>query len=354
MVAPNRSGKVCFHDASLSVWEEGISQARKAGGLDAANAWEHTFKREVFARIVQQLNRLGWTCVIPPDKLEHYKCIANNFRYCVKGDLKADLHISGRCIEFKMFQSVNCPTRPDYEGRYEHDKEGAMPYQLRLEMERTRRRIRDYLCNVFDGYRFEPQAPKMGIRGVTAMEYAQHCRRTSGHYVADLDRARISNTGQDKSADGHPLENGTRVYAMTRRGRIITGIAFYDLNGNWQIVTGRHDMAIIFHKQIWVDSPGNVRMKRDTGIRRKRLEGLLGAAIKAMNFERAAVLRDLLFPKGAPLYMVYHEEHGVYHNPGFCGYTKDASQAGKFTADEVTGWNRPPNRVVPLAAAVPA
>jgi hypothetical protein len=345
-----RTGTVNFGDASISIWEEGISQARTEGGYAGAQAWERQFKRDVFARIVQTLNRLGWTCVIPQRMIEQYSLsFARDHRYCRKGDLQADLDISGRCITLKMFQNVNAPDRPDHDGRYQYDQEIHMPYVLRLEMERTRRRIRDYLCNVFTGYAFKESNPKLGFDGVTALEYAAHSRRTSGHYVPDLDRARICNSGSDKSADGYQLENGTSVYAIDRGGRVISGVAFYSLNGNWQIVTGRYDLTYAWHNQVYVKSPGNVRVKRNTAQRRKRLEAELASAVKAMKFERAAQLRDILFPGDQALFNVWHDEHQLYHRAGFSGYTADQSQAGKFTADEVRGWGSAPNKVVPFA-----
>jgi hypothetical protein len=344
MAQIQRSGKVRFGDASLHVWEDPDGPVR--------SAWENQFKKDVFLRIVQQLNRLGWTCYVPEEMIERYSAkFARNHRYCTKGDLQADLEITGRCIKFEMFQNVNAPDRPDYGGRYQRNKEFHMPYLMRLEMERTRRRIRDYLCNVFSGYEFEPRSPKMGINGVTAMEYAAHDRRTSGHYVAELDRARICNPGYEQSADGHQLENGMRVYAMNRHGRMITGIAFYSLNGNWQIVSGRYGLECIWHKQIWVNNPGNLRDRRDISIRRKRLEDEMAKAIKAMNFKRAETLRDILFPKGSELFVVWHKDHKLYHRPGFCGYTSNVIEAGKFTADEIKGYANDQNEVRRLEAA---
>ncbi len=78
-------------------------------------------------------------------------------RWCSKGDLKADLKVSGRSITFEMFQNVNAPDRPDHGGRHQSNKEFHMPYVMRLEMERTHRKIRDYLCAVFTDYKFTPR-----------------------------------------------------------------------------------------------------------------------------------------------------------------------------------------------------
>jgi hypothetical protein len=350
-----RTGRIAFSDASLNVWEEGISAARAVGGYQGAKDWERQFKRDVFARIMQTLNRLGWTCVIPPDKIEQYGMdFASNRRYCRKGDLQADLEITGRCINFNMFQNVNAPDRPDHDGRYQSNKERHMPYPMRLEMERTRRRIRTYLLNVFTGYEFKPSDPVLGFNGFTALEYAAHDRRTSGHYVAELDRARFSNGNEGFSADGHPLENGTRVYARDHYGRIICGAAFYSLGGNWKIITGRYDVSNVWHTDIWVRCPGDPRVKRNADQRRKRLEGEMSKAIAAMKFERAAVLRDILFPGNPDVFTIFNTEHQLYHRPGCRGYTTDLAQAGKFTADEVRGWDCAPNKVIQLVEGAPA
>lgn len=352
----DRAGTVNFGDAYISLYEEGISAARAAGGYQGEKQWVRQFKRDVFARIVQMLNRLGWECKQPTIKesdVKNYggtvaRWASESHRNCRKGDLFGELNISGRCIKFEMWQDVT-PSENRNGGRYDFEKEARMPYVLRLEMERTRRRIRDYLCNVFTGYEFALPKPTLGINGVTAIEYAAHARRESGHYVPALDRARISNNGQDKSADGYQLENGTPVYAITHGGRVVIGIAFYSLNGCWQVVTGRYGLHHVWHNQIFVKSPGNVRVKRNAHERRRRLEVEMARAVKEMKFERAATIRDILFPNAGPLFNVWHNGHQLYHRAGFCGYTADQSQAGKFTADEVRGWDIAPNKVVPIS-----
>lgn len=329
----DRTGKIHFGDASLSIWEEGIPR-----DWDAARAWERAFKRQVFARIVQTLNRLGWITTVGT-----HIFTGESARYCRKGDLHADLLLQGRHIELKMFQNVNAPERPDHDGRYQFNQERHMPYVLRLEMERTRRRIRDYLLAVFTGYTFEPPAPKMGPDGVTALEAAARARRESGHYVSALDHASISayyNRSRDGVELGHE-HHGARVFAKDWHGRIITGLAFYSLNSQWQIVTGRYDMTSVGASDIWVTSPGDLRVKRNADRRRKRLEQELARAVKAMNFERAAVLRDILFPPGTgPLYHVRVRKDGLLWGPNSSGYTHDSVHAGKYTKAEAESITR--------------
>lgn len=329
MAQIDRTGLVSFGDASLHVLEDPDCRVF----LD----WENKFKKDVFLRIVQQLNRLGWSCVVPEEMIDKYGLnFARKHRYCIKGDLQADLEVSGRVIKIEMFQNVNAPDRPDHGGRYQSEKEKHMPYLMRLEMERTRRRIRNYLCNVFSGYEFKPS--KKRIPQITATELAHQYRADSGHYVKELDRARISSPGyQDKAADGGQLENGVRVWGFDYKGRAISGIAYYSLNGNWQVVSGKHSLSHHWHNTLYTAPPENIRVKRNSDLRRRRLEFELSKAIKVMNFERAAVLRNIAFPKG-DLFVVWHKEHRLYHRPGFQGYTANIIDAGKFTASEVSSW----------------
>ncbi|PVY81088.1 UvrB/UvrC motif-containing protein [Cupriavidus alkaliphilus] len=337
-----RAATIRFGDASLAVCEDGPGRRLD---WEAAKAWERQFKRDVFHRIVQTLNRLGWT--VGPNT---HIFTDNNNRYCRKGDLRADLKMSGRSITFDMFQNVNAPTRPDHGGRYEHNQERLMPYVMRLEMERTRRRIRDYLRNVFTGYTFDAECRSIYRKALelTAMEQIQRHYAESSHFKGDLTKYRISDYN-NRGIDG-VIEHGAQVWTIDRKGRIVAGTAYYNINNMWWVRLGEYDYTNVASFEIYTKCPENVRLKRNAGLRRKSLERQLNTAIEKMNFERAAKLRDVLFPGSPQLYAVWHDDHQRYHCAGFCGYTSDKSKAGRFTADEVRGWNSAPNRVIALAA----
>lgn len=349
-----RDGRVYFTDADIHVWEEGTPQVGRSVGLD--DQWEREFKHDVFSRIVQTLRRLGWEVTLPATSehdLKDYggriaRWAAERHRHCRKGDLFGELQIGGRHIEFKMWQSTNTPTRPDHGGKHEPDKESVMPYVLHLEMERTRRRIRDYLCNVFTGYRFDRPKPKLGLPGLTATDYAAHVRRSSGHYRPELDRAEFHMPCNCRGADGGIIEHGAKVWTLDHKGRVITGTAYYSLNDSWDIVTGRYGLERCEASRIFTSVPEKLRVKRNGRLRRLRLEKELGCAVKAMQFERAAVLRDVLFPGNTAIFNVWSNRHQLFHRANFCGYTPDQSQAGKFTAEEVREWNDGENRVMPI------
>lgn len=344
-----RTGTIHFGDASLHIWEDG--HARNAT-FNEQQEWDRRFKRQVFARTVQTMNRLGWT-VGPWDQAAQYKAIAHRHRTCHKGDLRAELAQSGRHIELKMWQGVNTPTRPDHGGKYEPDKEGCMPFLIWLEMERTRRHIRGYLCNVLSGYTFdaEPRTIYRAALEKTALQRIQQHYAESSHFKGDWPAyvARCMESNR-KSADGALLEHGQRVWYFDRKGRCCVGIAMYNINNMWWVLTGKYHYTNEASFRLYARQPENLRVKRNADLRRKRLEQLMAEATVTMNFERALVLRDLLFRKGEQVFVVLNTENNVYHRPGFNGYAGDVVAAGKFTADEVAGWNTPPNRVIELGA----
>lgn len=294
MNAPSRTAIVSFNDACLSVWEE-------PGGRVTAD-WELQFKRDVFARIVQQLNRLGWACVVPERMVKQYgRDFARRFRFCTKGQLQAELSVSGRQIRLEFWQDVlNVGNRNG--GRYDSDKERRMPYLMRIEMERTRRRIRDYLCSVFDGYQFKPERKGRGLAGLTALAWIEQEVRKCWHFNPSTGRR----SGEDLqynsvSADGGLVRHGDKVWVADQKGRLITGTTFYNINNMWWVITGRYDCRNVASFEIYTQQPDQLRVRRNANQRARRLREELQAAVDNLQFERAAVLRDILHPMGPPV-----------------------------------------------------
>lgn len=298
----DRAGTVRFHDAMIKVWEEPPPDTRCMWSEDP---WTRQFKKEVFLRIVQQMNRIGWTCRVPEGDVASAMCLTESplshlrdHRYCTKGDLKADLSLTGRTIEIRFFQNVNAPDRPDHEGRYQFDKEKHMPYTMLLELRRTRLKIRDYLCNVFSGYKFttdrhDGRTNKRGPDNLTADEWIDGCYQTSWHFKGDPEKDPISDYNS-RCGDGTNLKHTQRVWFIDYYGRVGTGIAYYNINNMWWIKTGRYDVSNISTCDICSSCPENPRVKRNARRRSSALNGELQKAIDKENYERAIVIRDIL------------------------------------------------------------
>lgn len=304
-----RSGIVSFHDASVSVWEDGHDRNATRAEREA---WDLSFKRQVFARIVQQLNRLGWTCAMPPRDLhavKHYggdveRWSRQRKRLCAKGHMKGELSLSGRHIEFKMWQDFTKPDNPNG-GQYDFNKEARMPYALRLEMERTRRRIREYLCNVFTGYSFKP--PKIDSPNPDPLSWF------NDSWDSEYERARGTHRferGPDgwptakaigivncTDGDGALIHNGDMRWARDDKGRMFRGRVYDGINGTWVLVhgPGKRDTLRVCHKALFSLKPGDSPRKViNPLLRSKRLEAELKKAIEAKDFLRAHTLNTII------------------------------------------------------------
>lgn len=342
-----RTGKINLGTASLSVVEEGSYNVRD---FKIQKAWERDYKNQVFKRVVWMMRNIGWTCTMPivdpEDKKRYGFGIAEEScrrkRFCQKGDLKADLEMSGRSITLKFFQSINTPDRADHEGRYQNDLEKHMTYLMRLEMQRTRNRITKYLCNVFTDYHLNDEhfGPLVvGPDGMTALEWKDHNTRKSGHYNAELGHARIHSKCNETARDGGIIKHGATVwYKDWRTKRIFQGTAYYDLNTAWYLVSGKYGHSVVHTNDIYTIQPINLRDRMSHGDREKRLNSEMNKAVKEMRFERAAQLRDILFPTAEPLFMLYHTGHNLYHRACFSGYSNNTHDAGKFTRAQLDGF----------------
>ncbi|MBN5137684.1 hypothetical protein JY455_05795 [Stenotrophomonas maltophilia] len=297
MTAPSRTGVVSFGDASLNVLEE------PGMPLIFGNAWERQFKADVFARIVQQLNRMGWVCEIPTEMIERYGLsFARRDRYCRKGDLHAQLSVGGRHIELNIWQELHNVSNPNG-GRYDFDKEQRMPYLLRLQMEHTRRKLRDYLVNVFDGYTF--RAPRITSPNPCPLAYfneswdSEHEKRRGAHR---FDRGadgwpseKALRSWDRKDADGVALQHGDVRCWRDKKGRLRRGRVYGGINGMWMLVYGPgqrdhvHESAGSFFAYT-SGMPRKAVSKYNAG---QRLKQELAKAISDQNFERAIVLRNV-------------------------------------------------------------
>lgn len=344
----DRHASVIFGDASIIIRE---TYPGKMSWPDQ-KSWERQYRNEALKRMAQLMRKLGWTCEMPevdPRDKERYgygiaENSARNKRLCHKGDLRGEIDLSGCCLKLEMFQNVNAPNRPDHGGRYEFNKEVIMPYLLRLEMERTRRRIRDYLCNVFSGYFFDVEwmrkhEKEVGPGKLTSLERIQLYYEESSHFTGvDWEKYKSgpSMSHNLKSADGPDLEHGQQVWFADRKGRWQRGIAFYNINNMWWVITGPYSYTNMCCRELHTVRPDNLRLKANSAYRRKRLEEQMSAAVARMDFKRAEQLKNILFPPQESLYMIWTDRHGgAYFGPNYSGYTTDTNSAGKYTRSEL-------------------
>ena len=221
-----------------------------------------------------------------------------------------------------------------------------MPYLLRLEMERTRRRIRDYLCAVFSGYRFDPKDPEW---------IASRLKDCNGARSGPLRReqplqGRLGGLDKEKTAHERMVlqqqRSRRRLYAGAWPARLVPRLA----------MAGPAPASPITTSTICGGSSPEVRLP-EHGVPRT-LRHLPGkpphqaqcqAAPQAPGTRTGEGRQGNGLPASRPA-----EEHPYSRNPRSCsclapptqglplpsvwGYTTNPVDAGRFTRDELKGW----------------
>lgn len=320
----NQVMTVNISDGELSIWLENCDEV---------------FLKKVTLSVCAKLRTFDWAIRTPYGEIDtcsaHGKTFnkqwTERFRKGEHSGLEFESYISGRCLTFSFWENVIDHTADNSNGgRYIFNKESKMPYLLRIRTHLVRMQILKHLTKHYDVL-IGKNSMEFPHKRQLAFDQVQKRIKSSGHYVEELGHASIANS-YSKSADGMTIEHGMPVYALDYYGRFIKGVAYYDLNMNWNVITGKYDRTCISNGSIYVNKPKDLRVKQNKRIRRRALENEMGRAIKRMDFDKAKAVKAQLFGD-EPLYHVLKD--GLYYRPNGSGYTSDTIDAGKYTESEV-------------------
>lgn len=318
-----RKIEVNLHDAHVGLWQ------------DSAN--DPTFKGEIFDGVLAHLKRRGFKITAVPRIAKHHRCISPLFRLASRGEMRAEIQVSGRVVQFEWW-SERALSDNSNGPRYGFDRRKSMPYLdgLRFELE-----VRHLLAWLSERADVVPRAARQqdfrcgrGRGELPAADYIQARYATDWHTDKQLGRPRSQDYDRKSGdGDGSLVEHGARVWFRDRKGRIGTGIAHSDGGSRWMIVTGPYSITWASSFEVYTRCPPDLRRKRNERERRKRLEGELAKAITRMDFLRAETLRKILF--GAELtYGIWAVDKEAFYRSDYAGYTTDRISAGRYTWDE--------------------
>ena len=317
----SRKIDIRIHDTNISLWQD-----------DARDA---TFRADVYGRMKRFLRKRGWSVIEDPIVAKQHACLRHDHRICAKGDLRATLEFCGRTVEFKVWTETW--TQINRHGhRYDFDKRAKLRFLDRIRLDIEFKKLvewasRHWAVTLNDRNR----GAKASIDDLTALDYIERQWLASGHCDKTLGRTVPSSNRDRTSADGQIIENGQQVWFRDRKGRVRRGTAFFALNSNFYIVTGRHCVEHASSGEILAAPPINMRAKDNVHARRSRLEGELAKAIHMMQFARAATLRNICFGD-AELFLIHSNYHHAFYRANFRGYTESRTEAGKYTHEEAT------------------
>lgn len=304
---------VRIHDTHYGIWQD--------------DPRDTSFRSEVFGPLIRQMRDRGWIIHADPSTKRNFPTLSPNQRLASKGTLRAEIDISGRTIKVE-FWAVTWPICNRNGRRYDFDKLQRMEYLDRLRVQLEMSRFTAWLETIAP-----VSVSTSETENMTAIERIERQYAESWHSDKSLGRPVCSCAGNAKSKDGGTIEHGATVWFVERDGRYRRGIAYYNINNMWWVVCGKHCLRNIACFELCCHEPANLRVKQNARKRREKLEGELAKAIRAMDFQRAAVLKQLLFGD-EPVYQIWARDKNAYYGPNYCGYTSDAITAGKYTRSE--------------------
>ncbi|RWB67659.1 MAG: hypothetical protein EOQ49_25080 [Mesorhizobium sp.] len=302
---------VNIHDTHIGIWQD--------------DAHDETFRSEVFGTLIRGMRGRGWHVHEDPEIRRRFHILNSSHRLAARGNMRASIEIAGRCIKVE-FWAQTWPIDNRNGRRYDFRKLQRLDYLDRLRFCLEARRIVAWLETI------APVTVKQDTPNATAMERIEKRYAESWHRDKVLGRPTWSGDYNRQSQDGALLEHGQTVWFPDRKGRIVRGTAYYNINNMWWVVAGGELHNEGCHS-LMTAPPADLRKKRNERGRRSKLERKLALAIERMDFQRAELIKNILFG-GEPAFMIWARDHSAYYRSQYSGYTTDRIRAGKYTRAE--------------------
>lgn len=316
-MADSRKLDVRLHDTRLGIGQEDPN--------------DPTFKTEIFDGVIRLLRSRGWTVTRDPHTHKHFRSILRCHRLARKEALHASLQVCGRSIEFECWaetwQKVNSNGH-----RFDFDKRQRFDYIDRLRLELEERAVIAWLAGRAE-VKVSRSRPSPSTGAITARAFIEAGYAESWHKDKVLGRPTWGQDYNRKSRDGFLLEHGATVWTTDKKGRLIRGSAFYNINNMWWVVTGPYVLLNRACHEIYAQQPEDLRRKRNGRERRNRLERELARAVSNHDYRHADVLKRIIFGD-EPIYRIWSRKNGSFYAPQYCGYTTDENRAGRYTRAE--------------------
>lgn len=303
---------VIIHDTSFGIWQD--------------DPRDPTLRSDIYAEIIRQMRGRGWSIRADRETKKRFPTLSPNQREGAKGTLRCAIEIAGRTVKVE-FWSETAPQINQYGRYYDFDKLRRMSPQDARRVELEFRRLRMWLAALGPVTVKRTDNRSLPPLERIARDYAESCHKDKA-----LGRPICTSEGNRQSADHTPIEHGQKVWTTDYRGRLIRGIAYYNINNMWWVVAGGQ----LFNKacfQIFTSQPNDLRKKRNHRERRNRLEREMQIAVQRMDFQRAHVLKSIIFGS-EQAYMIWARDNGAYYRSQYAGYTTDSVAAGRYTRAE--------------------
>lgn len=290
-----RNGTLGLHDTSISAWEENVD--------------EKEMHKTVYGPLVRFLRSRGFNIHRDPRIIKDYRCLSWNHHRGKKGDLEVLVKLCGRSLVLEFFQNLNFENHNG--GQYDLGKFKKMSYLMQKQFLLEASTVLTHLKSNH-GYKYgkhlegcSPFDIITALRGINPVK--EPLKRFNDMWEAS--RFKRDETGwpmqseigqyYNSDREGVVLSTGMFRWWRDRKGYLKRGTIYTNMNSMWQLVygSGRGDTTWVSAHELFTLQPTDCR-RRQVGddVRESRLKKLLAKAVDEMKFERAAMLRDILFP----------------------------------------------------------
>lgn len=303
---------VNIHDSHLGIWQD--------------DARDDSLRSEVYAELIRRMRTRGWSIRRDPRIHQHHRCLSPGHRLGARGTLRCEIELAGRTVKVE-FWSTTAEQENRNGRRYDFNKMRRMHKLDRLRVELEFRRILSWLETIAP-----VKVERRDEQDLPPLKRIEKSYAGSWRKHKDLGRPVCESDYNRTSKDGALLEHGQTVWLPDSKGRMVRGIAYYNINNMWWVIAGGQ-LYNEGSRSLFTARPPNLRIKLNERARRNRLEAELRVAVQRMDFQRAQVLKTIIFGAEQP-YMIWARDNRAYYRSQYAGYSSDTAGAGRYTRAE--------------------
>lgn len=203
-------------------------------GIRAPEKENHAALQAVFVL----LKGRGWIIQTDQGVLKRHPIIADDYFEGQKGDLRFKAEQHPALSELEFYQDINTENRNG--GRYDFDKLKMMPYLIRCQFLTELKHIKNLLIGL--GYA-DHSAPVLKT-AEDKVKYAfvrswHHPQKSMEFNLKDTD-GQTSESYNSTDMDGKTIKNGEAKYFRDRKGRLMRGTVYHNINNMWWVLINKH------------------------------------------------------------------------------------------------------------------
>jgi len=239
---------------------------------------------DTYHGLMKVLGHAGFTIQRDPAVTSRWKSLGKTHHHAQRGDLQCTMEVYPAGCKLEFYQEVNV-TNPNG-GRYDFNKLEKMPYLVKVAFRYAFQQVTAYLKS--QGYITTDDDPARD-----AWERVAYLRRemvSRRYYKGTVESYNA------KDRDGVMLRDGDIRYYRDHQGVLWRGIVMHNINNMWWVVSNDHIYHNIASFYLFSLPPGCplVRKLRPKTVCIQRLQQEKAKAVQREDFEKAAILRDIL------------------------------------------------------------